>query len=99
MKKHKLSLLTSLPILIGSALFVCVGTITPVLATYYNVIEDNFFIVESGGYSFKCYNITDAQEQPVANSVAIAWGQNAEDTPENVTKKIISIVAKYLEIQ
>ena len=82
MKKHKLSLLTTLPILIGSALAVCVGTITPVLATYYNVIEDNFFLVESGGYTFKCFNITDAQEQPVANSVAIAWGQNAEETPE-----------------
>lgn len=84
MKKHKLSLLTTLPILIGSALAVCVGTITPVLATYYNVIEDNFFLVESGGYTFKCFNITDAQEQPVANSVAIAWGQNAEETPETL---------------
>lgn len=78
--KTKLSILSSLMVLLGSILFVCVGTVVPVIASILEVYEDAFFVAEDDGHTYKCYTFKDDQGHPVGG-VAIAWGELPENTP------------------
>ena len=83
--KTRLVILSTLTVLLCSILFICLSTVVPVFATITSVKEDNFFIAEVDGYSYKCYTFEDDEDDQPVDGVAIAWGGLPTATPTNLT--------------
>ena len=82
--KKKITLLTSVGVLLGSIFFVCAGTVAPVLATLLVPDESTFFLADDEyGHTYKCFLFHDNEGSPVPG-VSIAWAENAANTPENL---------------
>lgn len=79
-EKRKIRSLVTLVLLLSSFLFVCVSTVVPAFATLINVSEGTYFLAQYEGHTYKCYHLEDEEGQAVPG-VAIAWGEDAENTP------------------
>lgn len=87
--KKKLSLFSSSGLLLGSVLFVCASTIAPVIATYYDVNYQEFFIYEDDVgegeiNTYKCYRMKDEHGSLISDAVAIAWGEVPGNTQSSL---------------
>ena len=83
--KRRIAVLTGLTVLFSSILFICLSTVLPVFASLTPVKEDSFFIVNSGGYNYKCFKFEDDEDDQPVDGVAIAWGELPTSTPTNLT--------------
>lgn len=87
MKKFskRFTLFTSAGILSTSVVLLCAGTVAPVIASILNVNETEVFFYEDAyGNTFKCFRFQNDGETAVPG-VAIAWGDDADKTPTNLT--------------
>ena len=78
--KFKLASILAFGLLLSTAIFLCVGTIIPAIATLIEVSEGASFIVEEDGHTYRCYHLE--QEGTTVPGVAIAWGELPENTPD-----------------
>ncbi len=82
--KRKITVLSSLSLILGSILFVCAGTVAPVLATLLQVNDSSSFLYTDGyGYTYRCYFFHDNEGDPVPG-VAIAWAETPTNTPSEL---------------
>lgn len=81
-RKLRVVLLSSIAVMLGLILFVTLSTIAPVIGAILKVNEESFFIATDNGHQYKCYRFKDDNGNPVSG-VAIAWGENPEDTPND----------------
>ena len=80
--KFKLASILTLGLLLSTALFVCISTIVPAIATLIEVSEGSSFLVEEGGHTYRCYDLE--QEGTAVPGVAIAWAELPENAPETL---------------
>ena len=87
MKKSRVKVLlaSTISLFMGVTIFLCSSNLTSVSAAIYKTNMDSFFLAyDANGYQYKCYTLKDDQDHDVSG-VAIAWGQNADETPDNYT--------------
>lgn len=81
-RNSKIVVLSAIASMLGLVLFLTLTTISPVLSAILKVNEESFFIATDNGHQYKCYRFKDDNGNPVSG-VAIAWGENPEDTPND----------------
>lgn len=82
-RKAKVVILSSITAMLALILFITLSTISPVIGAVLKVNEDSFFFATYQGHQYKCYRFKDDNGNPVSG-VAIAWGENPEDTPNTL---------------
>ena len=75
--------LSSTLIALSAVLWVTISTIVPAAASNLVIDEETFFDVEHDGHTYHCYNLKIGDVP--TTGIAIAWGENPENTPVNLT--------------